>query len=460
MRSTPARPFFDQDHDLVVIGDGPAGIAAARAARWSGARVALVGDGTSEGSLATTAFVLAARRWSGFDAACSEARRVAAAERSRDRMGALRRQGVDVVEGRARFVDPGEIEVDDGRRLRSGRFVIATGSRPAIPDIAGIEAVSPLTPGQLWTLDTPPASIAVIGGGPTGCEIAQACARVGMRVVLFEASDRILPGEERDASTIVAAALRRDGVQVCERARVRAVEPDGERGSVRVIPDRGETVRCDRVLLATGRSPVTDGLDLAAATVTTDALGFVQVDRHLRTSARGTYAAGDVTGLLPYPHAAAEMGRLAAGHALKRGSRGAFRARWVPRVTFTEPEVAALGIGEHDAPRWARVGEVPLSDLDRAVVEGSTDGYCKLVAGPRLPTGRVYGGRLLGATIVGPHASEMIAEVTLAMRAGMFPARIAQAVHAHPTWSVAVQLCAAQFVVEIDGRRARRPRRA
>jgi len=459
VNSTPARPFFDQDHDLVVIGDGPAGIAAARAARWSGARVALVGDGTSEGSLATTAFVLTARRRNSFDAACAEARRVAATERSRDRIGALRRQGVDVIEGRARFVDPGEIEVE-GSRLRSGRFVIATGSRPAVPDIAGIQDVSPLTPEQLWALDAPPASIAVIGAGPTGCEIAQACARVGMRVSLFEASERILPREERDASAIVAAALRRDGVDIHERARVRAVERDGELGSVRVIPDRGETVRCDRVLLAAGRSPVTDGLDLVAATVTTDALGFVKVDRHLRTTARGTYAAGDVTGLLPYPHAAAEMGRLAAGHALKRGSRGAFRATWVPRVTFTEPEVAALGIGEHDAPRWARVGEVPLSELDRAVVDACTDGYCKLVAGPRLPSGRIYGGQLLGATIVGPNASEMIAEVTLAMRAGMFPARLAQAVHAHPTWSVAVQLCAAQFVVEIDGRRARRPRRA
>jgi pyruvate/2-oxoglutarate dehydrogenase complex dihydrolipoamide dehydrogenase (E3) component len=128
-------------------------------------------------------------------------------------------------------------------------------------------------------------------------------------------------------------------------------------------------------------------------------------------------------------------------------------------VTFTDPEVAAIGIAEHAAPRWARVAEVPYASVDRAIADGHTEGYCKLIAAPRTPTGRLLGGRLLGATIIAPNAGELIAEITLAMRAGMFPARLAQAVHAYPTWSSAVQECAAQFLVEINGRRARPPRR-
>jgi pyruvate/2-oxoglutarate dehydrogenase complex dihydrolipoamide dehydrogenase (E3) component len=452
------RPRFDQDHDLVVIGGGPAGAAAAQAARWSGARVALVADGPGGDRLPRTAFVLAARSRRPFREAVSAARSVLASEPRRDRVSALRRQDVDIVEGRARFVDPGEIEVDS-RRLRSGRFVIATGSIPSLPAIDGIGTVPSLTPDELVVLHDAPPSIAIIGAGSSGCELAQACARVGIHVVLFEARERILPAEDAEAAKVVANAIRRDGVDVREGARVRAVERDGSFGAVRVIPERGESVRCDRLVVAVGRTPVTEDLDLAAADVETDGAGFVKVDEHLRTSARGTYAAGDVTGMLSYSHAAAEMGRLAAGHALKRGPRGAFRANWIPRVIYTDPEVAVLGISEHDAHRWDRVAEVPFTDIERAVAERRTEGFCKLIAGPRTTGGRLYGGRLLGATIVGPNAGELIAEVTLAMRAGMFPARLAQAAHAHPTWSVAVQTCAAQFVVEIDGRRARRPRK-
>jgi pyruvate/2-oxoglutarate dehydrogenase complex dihydrolipoamide dehydrogenase (E3) component len=451
------RPFLDQDHDLVVIGGGPAGRAAARSARWSGARVVLVSDDIDTGCLPHTAFVLATRRERDFARALGHARGSVAASGVHDAADALRREGIEVVVGRAAFVDEGEIEVD-GQRIRSGRFVIATGSRPAVPHVAGIEGVPYLQPDGVTTLRTAPASVAVVGGGSTGCELAQAFARVGVPTTLFEERERVLPREEPQTSAVIAAALRRDGVDVREGAPVRAVEP-GPDGFVRVVADRGEAAVVEQLVLAVGRHPYTDGVGLDAASVATDAAGFVRVDAHLRTSARGTYAAGDVTGLLPGTHAADEMGRLAAGHALKHGPRGRFHARWIPRVTFTDPEVGALGLAEADAPRWARVAELPFTELDRAIADGRTEGYCKLVAAPRSPSGRLLGGRLVGATIVGPNACELIAEVTLAMRAGMFPARLAQAVRAYPTWSSAVQTCAAQFVVEVAGRRARRPRR-
>jgi pyruvate/2-oxoglutarate dehydrogenase complex dihydrolipoamide dehydrogenase (E3) component len=454
---TRPRPFLDQDHDLVVVGGGSAGRGAARAARLSGAHVALVTDEISGGCLAHTAFVLATRRERDFGRALADARGTVAAGHERDTIEALRAAGVDVIEGRAAFVDPGEIEAN-GQRLRSGRFVIATGSRPTVPAIAGIDRVDALLPDDLWQLRSPPASIALVGAGATGCELAQAFARVGVRVVLFEQRRRVLPREEPSASAVLAAALRRDGVDVREGACVRAIEPDGDAGTVRVIAERGEAVVVERAMLAAGRTPYTTGLDLDAAGVARDAAGFVRVDGHLRTTARGTYAAGDVTGLLPYAHAAHEMGRLAAGDALKNGPRGRFRARWIPRVAFTDPEVAAIGIAENDAPRWARVAEVPFAEVDRAIAEGRTEGYCKLIAAPRVPTARLLGGRLVGATIVAPHAGELIAEVTLAMRVGIFPARLAQSVHAYPTWSSALQTCAAQLVAGGDGRRAHRPR--
>jgi pyruvate/2-oxoglutarate dehydrogenase complex dihydrolipoamide dehydrogenase (E3) component len=450
------RPFLEQDHDLVVLGGGPAGRAAARAARWSGARVALVAESVTGGLLPHTALALAARRIRDFSRALAEARCVIAIAQASDSAELLRNEGIDVLEGSARFVGPGEVDVA-GTRLRSGRFVIATGSRPAVSNITGLATVGALTPDDLWTLDAPPGSLAIIGAGPTGCELAQAMARVGVRVVLFEDRERVLPLEEPPASAVLAAALGTDGVDVRTGARVRAVERDAD--AVLVLPDRGASVRVDRVLLAVGRTPVTEGLDLEAAGVATDTAGFIRVDRHLRTAARGTYAAGDVTGLLSSVQAADEMGRLAAGDALKRGSRGGFYARWIPRVVYTDPEVAAIGIPESEAPRWARVAELPFADLERAVAEGRTEGYCKLVAAPRPATARLFGGHLLGATIVGPNAGELIAEVALAMRARVFVARLAQAAHPYPTWSSAVQRCASQFLIETDGRRARRPQR-
>ena len=209
-------------------------------------------------------------------------------------------------------------------------------------------------------------------------------------------------------------------------------------------------------MAAAGRVPSTEGLGLAEMRVKLDALGHVITDGRMMTSVSGVYAAGDVTGRAFLSHAADEMGRIAAGNALGRGLRGRFLQEAVPRVVFTDPEVASVGATPKDAPAGSRVAYLPLSEVDRAVTDGRTDGFIAIVAGPRRWMRDVGGGLVIGATIVAPRAGEMISEVVLAMRTRAFAGRLAQASHAYPTWSSGVQKAAAQFFGEIEGRRARR----
>jgi pyruvate/2-oxoglutarate dehydrogenase complex dihydrolipoamide dehydrogenase (E3) component len=207
-----------------------------------------------------------------------------------------------------------------------------------------------------------------------------------------------------------------------------------------------------------GRRPVTDGLDLDRAGVTRDDRGHIVTDDHLATTAEGVYAAGDVTGRMPFTHAAFAMGRLAAGNALSRRRRR-YDSTATPWVTFTDPEVARVGITEAAAAaRGGRVAHLPMSEMDRAVTAGRTDGFITLIAGPRRLLRHLGGGQIVGATIVAARAGEMIHEPALAMATNMFTGRLAEATHAYPTWSYGIQLAAAQFFVPIGGRRARRAR--
>lgn len=505
------------DHDLIVVGGGAAGLAAVRTGLWVGADVALVTDGpiggdcTFTGCIPSKTLIAAAAAGFGFDEAmarvCSTVDQVAATESAE----VWRRQGVTVLEGWARLVTHDTVAVD-GQRVTAPRIVVATGSRPLIPPIEGLaganEPTSPvLTTNTLFELESRPASMGIVGGGSTGCELAQALARLEVEVTLFESANRVLPTEEAEASEIVAAALAADGVEVQTSAPVTAVglgaqssasvtaDGVGVQSSVPVIgvsaesgtgvgaaTEAGEwsatggegqspaeeaarvtvrvgsqSVTVERVLLAAGRAPAVDDLGLKELGVKLHGPGWVVTDDRLATSVKGVYAAGDITGRMALTHAADEMGRLAAANALGRGPRGRFRERWIPRVTFTDPEVARVGAIEAEAPARARVAYLPLSEVDRAVIDGRADGFVKIVAGPWPVLGRFGGGRVVGATIVAPRAGEMIAEVALAMRTGAFAGRLAQTAHAYPTWSHGVQKAAAQFFGEIEGRRARPP---
>lgn len=453
------------DYDLVVIGGGTAGLAAARTGARRGARTLLVHDGplggecTFTGCVPSKTLIEAAKRRISYDEAHRRVQATVARIARTEDAAALSGEGIDVRRGRARFRTPGQIEVD-GSRISAKRFVIATGSKPATPPVLGLSDASYLTNETVFELSSLPVSLAVLGGGAIGCELAQTFARFGTKVIVIESADRLLSKEEFEASALVEQALVRDGVDFRTGAKVERVAASS--GGVRLMLGNGADIEAEHLLVATGRSAVTEGLDLRGVGVALDDRGNVRTDAHLETAVDGIYAAGDVTGRLPFTHAADAMGRVAAGNALQsRRPPGAWRRskydpRATPWVTFTDPEVARVGITEPEAAtRGGRVAYLPLDEVDRALTAGRTDGFIKILAGPRPVLRSVGGGQILGATIVAERAGEMIAEIALAMHTGMFAGRLAQATHAYPTWSSGVQLTAAQLVMEIGGRKAR-----
>ena len=567
------------DHDLIVVGGGAAGLGAVRAALWAGADVALItdsapgGDCTFTGCVPSKTLLAAARDGLDFAEAMARVRATVEHIAATESVEVLRGEGAAVIEGRARLVTHDTVAVGD-RRITAPRIVLATGSRPLLPDdIPGLAEARPLTNETVFDLTEAPRSIGIIGGGATGCELAQALGILGVEVTLFEYHQQLLFREEPEAAAAVRASLEATGVRVMRCTRVARVEPAG-RNSTGGGPysllyrlarsgGAGGRVTVDQLLVATGRTPTTKGLGLVEMKLKLgEWSGHVLTDERLQTSVRGVYAAGDVAawrlprplrpwgrpphlftidkideqrpsrrGLLggtgelggrsrlarmrrlstkagAYPairpgivftvdrvaragasarhradrrlrhtltrerararrqrqhhaalnlsHAADEMGRIAAGNALGKGRRGPFRGGLVPRVVFTDPEVASVGLSPSDAPPGSRVAYLPLAEVDRAVTDGRTDGFIAIVAGPRRLLRNAGGGRILGATIVAPRAGEMISEIVLAMRTGAFAGRLAQASHAYPTWSSGVQKAAAQFFGEIDGRRARR----
>jgi pyruvate/2-oxoglutarate dehydrogenase complex dihydrolipoamide dehydrogenase (E3) component len=449
-------------YDLIVVGGGTAGMRAARAAAGRGARPLLVqagpigGECTFVGCVPSKALIAAAARGETFDDAMALAHRSIETIAATEDDEVFAREGIDVFNGWATFRSPGELDVD-GTRLRSRRVVIATGSHPAVPPVDGLDGVGYLTNENIFDLDARPASLAVLGGGAIGCELAQAFAHLGTKVTIVEALERLLPREEPEASAAIADVFAAEGIKVRVGREVIRVEALQAQGSVRVHLDDATTFSADRLLVAVGRQGVVEGLGLEAAGVATDR-GYVVTDDHLATSAAGIWAAGDVVGKLQLTHAADEMGRVAAGNALS--SRWRRRRRFdsspIPWVTFTTPEVARVGMAEAEAAgHGGRVAFLPMGEVDRAIVTGRTAGFVKLIAGPRPLLRGAGGGRILGATIVAARAGELIHEPTLAMRTAMFTGRLAQTVHAYPTWSVAVRQAAAQFFVDIGGRRAR-----
>jgi pyruvate/2-oxoglutarate dehydrogenase complex dihydrolipoamide dehydrogenase (E3) component len=450
------------DHDLVVIGGGTAGLGAALAAAAAGARTLLVSEGeiggecTFTGCVPSKTLIEAAARGATYPDAIAAVRRVVAAIAATVIAEVRAAEGIEVLRGRAVFVSRGEISVD-GRVLRARRFIIATGSWPAVPPVPGLAETDYLTNETVFGLDELPGRLTVLGGGAVGCELAQAFARLGSEVTLIEAAPRLLPTADPAASQVVEGVFRAEGISVRTGAAVASAKHNED--GVTLCLASGEEAAGDQLLVATGRDPVTGHLGLEEAGVRLDDRGYVATDRHLATTAPGIYAAGDVTGLMLFTHAAHAMGRLAARNALRHrwSPPGAFATTAIPWVVFTNPEVAQVGLTEAQAAAahaGARVAFLPMSEADRAVTAGRTEGFVKIIAGRRRVLGAAGGGRVLGATIVAARAGEMIHEPALAMRTGMFTGRLAQTIHAYPTWSLAVQQAAAQFFGQFGGRTA------
>jgi pyruvate/2-oxoglutarate dehydrogenase complex dihydrolipoamide dehydrogenase (E3) component len=451
--------------DVVVVGGGTAGLTAALAAGHAGARVALVeraprlgGDCTFTGCVPSKALIEVARLVHELRGLAAEGivgglppldfGRIAS-RRSRivdeiaydERDERFLEQGIEVHHGAARFTGPHELRVDE-RRLAAERFVIATGGDPAVPPIPGLAELPYLTNETVFGLERLPRRLVVLGGGAVGLELAQAFRRFGSEVAVVEQLDRLLPREEPEAGALVAGALAAEGIELRLGARVVAARREG---AELVLSLADGEVAGDALLVAAGRSGSVAGLGLDVVGVELEH-GYVKIDRRCRTSAEHVFAAGDVTGGLEFTHVAAHEGRVAGSNAA--GKRSRLDERVVPWITFTDPEVARVGLTESEARARLRGVEavtLPMQRVDRARIAERPQGFVKLVTARRLLLGRLGGGELVGAHVVGTHAGELIHECALAMQTRAFAGRLAQTIHAYPSWSMAVQQAAAQL---------------
>ncbi len=447
MSTTSARPY-----DLAVIGGGSAGIVGAKTAASLGARVVLIerertgGDCLWTGcvpskTLIASAHAAAAARTAtrygidvgpvavDFTAIMRRVQRAIDDIEPLDSPAALEQAGVTVLTGHARFTGEGRLEVN-GAVVPYRRALLATGARPAVPGIPGLESVPYLTSDTLWDLQHLPGRLVVLGGGSIGCELGQAFARLGSQVTIVEGLPRILPREDSDASEVVLRSLRADGVSVRTGQRAVSVTATDDDSGTLLITD-GETtthVAFDQLLVAVGRAPNTGDTGLDAAGVVLDDRGFVVVDPMLRTTNKRIWAAGDLTGHPQFTHAAGVHGSLAASNAVL-GLRRRVDLRAMPRVTFTDPEVAAVGATTEatDLADGHRQITQNHRDVDRAVTDGKIDGFARLAVDGR--------GRIAGATLVGPRAGETLAELTLAVRKRLRTRDLAATIHPYPTYA-------------------------
>ncbi len=460
--SDDVRPPDGRAWDLLVVGGGTAGIVAARTAAGFGASVLLVerdrtgGDCLWTGCVPSKALLAAAHaaeaaRTAGrygvtvdgvrpdFGAVMAHVHDTVAAIEPDDAPDTLRATGARVARASVRFTGPDTAALTGAGGVADVRFrhaVLATGSAPAVPPVPGLAEVNPLTSDTVWDLTALPGRLLVLGGGAIGCELGQAFSRLGARVTIVEGADRLLPREDPEAGARLRAALQRDGVEVRVGVALTSVHVSSAPGGGSAVLADGTRVDVDRVLVAVGRTPRTSDLGLDLAGVAVDEKGFVVVDATLRTTSPRVLAAGDLTGHPALTHVAGVHGALAGSNAVLGLRRTVDPV--VPRVTFTHPEVASVGVGAHEVTgrRVFTVRTVEHAHVDRAVAERETDGFTRLVLDRR--------GRVVGATIVGPRAGESLHELVLAVRGRLRARDLAAATHAYPTygdgpWKAAIE---------------------
>lgn len=457
-------------YNLVVIGAGTAGLICAAGAAGLGAKVALIerdllgGDCLNVGCVPSKALLRSAHaaaeiaRAGALGVHVDTAPRIEFAEAMR-RLREVRARispndsverytnelGVDVFLGAAHFAGPDTVEVS-GEPLRFSRAVIATGAHALMPKIPGLAATEPLTNENVFDLDERPDHLLVIGGGPIGCELSQAFRRLGSRVTLVEREAQFLTREDRDAAAILRGALERDGVDV--RLETEVTRFSGEaNGSHAVLSYRGKEERLgfDRVLVALGRAPNVAGLRLEDVGVKFDARRGVHVDDHLRTANPKIFAAGDVCMSWKFTHAADHAARIVIQNALF--SVGAIGRRKLsalnmPWCTYTEPEVAHVGLYPHEAEARGIAVDTftqPLEDVDRAITEARDEGFVRIHT-------KKGTGRIVGATIVASNAGDLISEISVAMAGKVSLGTLANVIHPYPTQADAIRAAAAQHV--------------
>ena len=413
--------------DLCVIGAGAGGLSVAAASAAFGVPVVLIekgrmgGDCLNYGCVPSKALLAAARRVAdmrtasdlGVNAAAVRVDFPAVAQHVRDTIAALAPNdsaarftglGVRVIAGSAQFADRETVTVDDRFTIKARRFVIATGSTPSVPRIPGIAQTPFFTNETIFDLALQPEHLLIVGGGPVGVELAQAFRRLGSTVTVIEAATP-LGKDDPECAAVVLAALERDGVVF--RSGARLVKVAGA-STIQVTLSGGEVIEGSHLLIAAGRTPTIEGLGLERAGVATTPHG-ITVDRHLRTTNKHIYAIGDVIGGLQFTHVANDHAGIVIRHALFR-LPARIRYDAIPWVTYTDPELAQVGLTEDQARRAGhavRILRWPYHENDRARIERASGGHIKVVTNRR--------GRILGATIVGRDAGELISIFTLAI---------------------------------------------
>jgi len=458
------------DYNLLVIGGGSAGLVSAYIAAAVKAKVALIekhkmgGDCLNTGCVPSKALIRSAKaadtmrhanRYGlesvpvkgSFRTIMNRVQEVVAKVEPHDSPERYRKLGVDCIFGEASFVSPWELEVkhNDGRteRLTARSIVVATGGKPAMPPIPGLEDMNPLNSDNLWQLQEQPERLLVLGGGPIGSELAHAFARLGSKVIQVEMADRLLMKEDVEVSELIRKQFEQDGIdlRLNHAAKEFAVE-DGEK--VAYCEHQGERIRIafDEVLVAVGRAANTEGLGLSNIGVETLPNGTVPVEEDMSLRFPNVFACGDVAGPYQFTHAAAHQ----AWYAAVNGLFGHFKRfkvdyRVMPWVTFTSPEVARVGLSEAEAKEKGIAYEVTrygLDDLDRAIAESEDYGFIKVLT----PLGK---DKILGAVVVGSHAGEILAEFTLAMKHGLGLNKILGTIHPYPTWNESAKYAAGEW---------------
>lgn len=453
------------DRNLIVIGAGSAGLVSAYIASMVKAKVTLVeahdmgGDCLNTGCVPSKALIKSAKvahqvadsaRFGiqngapviDFPAVMRRVRDVITAIEPHDSVERFTGLGVDCVKGYARFVDPWTIEIDGARQLTAKSFIIATGAAPFIPPLPGVEDSGYLTSESLWDVmaDRPnaPNRLVILGGGPIGCELAQAFQRLGSKVTIVEMADRLLLKEDADAAALVTARLQAEGVSV--HTTHRALRFASGKTLVVEGPQGEKSIAYDDIIIAVGRKPRVSGFGLEELGLVVD--GQLANDDFLRTNMPHIYCAGDVAGRQQLTHGGSHEAWYASVNALARPFKK-YRTdyRVLPRVTYTEPELASVGLTEAEARAQGLSFDVTrydLDDLDRAIAESEAHGFIKILT-------TKGSDRILGATIIGQNAGEILAEVTFAMKHKMGLRKILQTIHPYPTWAEANKYAAGQF---------------
>ncbi len=447
------------DYNLIVIGAGAGGLVTAYIGAAVQAKVALIeahkmgGDCLNFGCVPSKALIRIARLKDEIDRAAAFGLRCGTAEvdfpavmqrvhgaiqaiEPHDSVERYTALGVEVVAGYAKITSPFTVEVND-RVLTTRNIVIATGAHPRVPEVPGLETAGFRTSDTLWERTTLPSRLVVWGGGPIGCELAQAFAQLGSEVVLIERNERLLPREDVEVSALLKAQFLALNIDLRLGHTVTAVAGTGETKQVTV--SNGETLACDELLIALGRVPNVTGFGLEALGI--PAPQTVETNAYLQTLFPNIYAVGDVAGPFQLTHAAAHQAWYAAVNALFAPIQYGADYRAVPHCTFTTPEVARVGLNERDAQAQGIAYEVtvyPLDDLDRAIADGETQGFVKVLTVPGRP-------KILGATVVAAHAGEMLTEFTQAMRHGLTLNQILSTIHPYPTWSEANKYAAGRW---------------